>query len=777
MAILACIILITVFFGYYARGMRTDNSIEIWLSKNDEDMNSYRAFLTDFGNEEFLIIALSAVNLFKKDSLREIHELAEKLKKLKGVVEVTSLADVFKNKITSPFFMEKTRTHRGRSFMNVFKKEILDDPTCQNTIISQNGRTTAIIASVQCAGPESRKQLVSETRNAVDEMQAKQEYKGHRYHLAGPSVVNAELDRLSNKDMNRLTPIMFVLSIVVLGCLFRTVSGVVIPILSVGVCIVWISGFFVMFGQTMNMVSNMLIPLTFIIALSTSIRLTNHYYREYLCCNDSETAIYNTLRHVGVPILMASITTAIGFASLTTSTIPPVFTTGVFMSGCALLAFFISLTLVPILLSFIPCQKNSHIESPLQCSETGAVLSQKELFFKRRYRVFTAFLTWLGNFTAKNKKYILLCGLGVGGIFLFGISKLQIESDLMASFPGKSKIARDSNYIEKHLMGLLPVEVVAEATDSINMLQPASLNNLVCFQDYLRAIPEVTGTLSIADYIQRTHQIVKGDKPQYYRIPGTEKEASDYLKLASLYGSDSVKQLYTKDQRKARVSIRMKQVGSNRYQAIIKSIKEFIHEHLETTALSWRITGIVPLLINVQDNILRSEIQSFSLAFFFTFVSTAIVLKSIKVGLISIIPNLIPITITLGVMGFQGIRLDAATIMIASIAVGISVDDTIHFFYRFKKELSVDGDYPVAISRTLQRVGKTAVFTSLSAIFGFLVFCFSGFKPIQYFGLLTSITMFNALVADLLISPSCLMLFKPIPVSPSSLRLKFNEIQ
>ena len=234
-------------------------------------------------------------------------------------------------------------------------------------------------------------------------------------------------------------------------------------------------------------------------------------------------------------------------------------------------------------------------------------------------------------------------------------------------------------------MGLLPVEIIAEATNDASILQPGILNNIVTLQRHLKGFPEITNSLSVADYIQKTQQVVKGSKQYHYSIPTTEKEATDYVKLASVYGNKHMNSLYSKELTDARISVRMKQVGSGRYREIINSIKEYIRSHLDTTLLSWHITGIVPLLINVQDNILWSEIQSFSLAFLLTFISTAVALKSVKIGLISIIPNLLPITITLGFMGLTGMKLDAATIMIASIALGISVDNTIHIFYRFKK--------------------------------------------------------------------------------------------
>ena len=757
MVILAGTIIITVFFGYCARGMRTDNSIEIWLSKNDKDLDYYKAFLEKFGNEEFLVVAFSAANLFTKDRMQGIKTVAEKMRRLDGIGRVTSIADVFKDKITSPVFQKKIRSQQGRSVMNIFKQQLLADSGYQNNLISKNGKTTAIIATIKCEGPESRKQLVNEVKEILYQTTVKPEdaqKKTHTYHVAGPSVVNTELDRMSKQDMDRFTPLMFAMSIMVLGCLFRKFSGVLIPLLTVGVCIIWVTGCFVLLGQTMNMIANMLLPLTFIITLSASIHMISHYYRESTSSVLKEDAICNTLRHVGVPIFMTTITTAIGFVSLATSSIPPVFITGLFMSGCAVLTFLISMTFIPILLSFVPQGKPVYAGNKVSPRNDSAERSDRE-------RGMGHLLFRLGRLIVKYKGLILSCGLAAGLFCAWGISKLQVESDLMASFPVDSQIARDNAYIERHLTGLLPVEIVAETADGMSILQPNLLNNLVNLQKYLREIPEVTGSISIANYIQQTHQIVNNDNPQYYSIPATKKEAADYVKMAALYGDSYVNSLYTKEHTAARISVRMKQVGSNRYQAVITSIKEYIHRHLDTTALSWHITGIVPLLINVQDNILRSEIQSFSLAFLLTFISTAVVLKSFKIGLISVIPNLLPGTITLGLMGLTGLKLDAATIMIASIALGISVDNTIHIFYRFKKKLSVDGNHAEAVCRTLQGAGKTALFTSLAAAFGFMVFSFSSFKPIQYFGLLTSVTIVNAMVSDLFISPGCLMLFKP----------------
>ncbi|NUO04212.1 MAG: MMPL family transporter, partial [Candidatus Brocadia sinica] len=223
--------------------MSTDNSIEIWLSENDKDMDYYKVFLEKFGDEEFLVVAFSAVNIFTKDRIQYINTIAEKLKKLDGIGRVISIADVFKDKITSPVFQKKIASQQGRTFMNIFKQQLLTDSLYQNTVISQNGKTTAIIATVKCAGPNSRKQLVSKVKKVLKETTvrpADTEKRKQKYYLAGPSVVNAELDRMSKQDMTKFTPLMFAMSIIVLGCLFKKISGILIPMLTVGVCIIWI---------------------------------------------------------------------------------------------------------------------------------------------------------------------------------------------------------------------------------------------------------------------------------------------------------------------------------------------------------------------------------------------------------------------------------------------------------------------------------------------------------------------------------------------------------
>jgi predicted RND superfamily exporter protein len=365
---------------------------------------------------------------------------------------------------------------------------------------------------------------------------------------------------------------------------------------------------------------------------------------------------------------------------------------------------------------------------------------------------------FIGKFVKNNAIYVFALSLVFVGVAIYGITKTDAESSIFESFPKSSEITKSTEHIEQNLMGLIPMDIVVDATNMGGVFQPDVLVEMEKLQDYLKGIPEVTKSVSVVDYVKYLNTLLNKDAPDSQVI--TKDKAIDYVKLASLHGDNIVKSLYTKDYNEGRISVRMKNVGSSRYETIVNDIEGFIKVNFPLS-VGCAITGIVPLLMDMQGYLIESQIKTFALAFVLVFISIALLLKSARIGMVSMIPNLIPIAITLGVMGYAGINLDVATIMIASVAIGISVDDTIHFLYRFKEEFKKDGDHYLAIQRTLSGVGRALIFTTVVATCGFLVFCLSNFKAIQYFGLLTGITMVSAIIADLLILPSYILLFKP----------------
>ena len=752
--------LLTGFFGYYAIKAKTDNSIEAWLKQDDPKLGYYYDFIDKFGDEEFLIIVIDGNDLFAGKEIRLISNIANRLKEVEGVMDVISLAGVYKDKLSAPYFKEILKKNKSVSVTEVFKDEVLDDPMYVNNVISSDGKTTAIIATVAKGSPESRRKLVKETREII--MTAGMEKKDDSsqpllkegmgdaerppedFFLAGPSIVNAELDRMSQKDMKTFTPVMFAVALVILVILFRNISGVLIPAITISINIIWAVGLFVIFNNKVNMVSGMLIPLIFIISLATTVHILNRFYQEVRLTGDRRKSTLETVKHICVPCFFTCLTTSVGFLSLTVSDVIPVKITGIFMAAGIMMSFFVCITLVPGMLSLFP----GLMSSSVYIQEDDGVSN----------RAFRGIYGIIGRFVKKNTIYVFALSLIFVGFAIYGITKTKAESNVFESFPGSSEIARSTAHIEQNLMGLLPMEIVINAENAGGVFQPEVLAKMEDLQDYLNKIPEVTKSMSVVDYVRNLNKLLNKDTPDNQMI--TRGKAIDYVKLASLHGDNIVKSLYTEDNNEGRVAVRMKNVGSSRYQEIVENIEGFIKENFPLS-IGCTITGIVPLLMNMQGYLIESQIKTFTLAFILIFICIALLLKSARIGIMSMIPNLIPIAITLGVMGYLGINLDVATIMIASVAIGISVDDTIHFLYRFKSEFKKDGDHYLAIQRTFSGVGRALIFTTVVATCGFLIFCLSSFKPIQYFGLLTGISMISALAADLFILPSCILLFKP----------------
>jgi len=752
--------LLTGFFGYYAIKAKTDNSIEAWLKQDDPKLGYYYDFIDKFGDEEFLIIVIDGNDLFAGKEIRLISNIANRLKEVEGVMDVISLAGVYKDKLSAPYFKEILKKNKSVSVTEVFKDEVLDDPVYVNNVISSDGKTTAIIATVAKGSPESRMKLVKETRGIIisagkekkddssqpllKEGMGDAERLPEDFFLAGPSIVNAELDRMSQKDMKTFTPVMFVVALVILVALFMNISGVLIPAITISINIIWAVGLFVIFNNKMNMVSGMLIPLIFIISLATTVHILNRFYQEVRLTGDRRKSTLETVKHICVPCFFTCLTTSVGFLSLTVSDVIPVKITGIFMAAGIMMSFFVCITLVPGMLSLFP----GLMSSSVYIQEDDGVSN----------RAFRGIYGIIGRFVKKNTIYVFALSLIFVGFAIYGITKTKAESNVFESFPGSSEIARSTAHIEQNLMGLLPMEIVINAENAGGVFQPEVLAKMEDLQDYLNKIPEVTKSMSVVDYVRNLNKLLNKDTPDNQMI--TRGKAIDYVKLASLHGDNIVKSLYTEDNNEGRVAVRMKNVGSSRYQEIVENIEGFIKENFPLS-IGCTITGIVPLLMNMQGYLIESQIKTFTLAFILIFICIALLLKSARIGIMSMIPNLIPIAITLGVMGYLGINLDVATIMIASVAIGISVDDTIHFLYRFKSEFKKDGDHYLAIQRTFSGVGRALIFTTVVATCGFLIFCLSSFKPIQYFGLLTGISMISALAANLFILPSCILLFKP----------------
>lgn len=699
--ILLCVVIL---FGYFGFSVKMDNSMEVWLSSHDPKLADYHQFLKDFGSAEFILIAFEQKAGFTQDQMFLTKRLTQALEREEGVEKVLSLAQLY--------------DQSGLDFKS-FRKAVMASPLYRNNLISSDGKVTAILLQLSQEGLRDRQGLVNRVRELVSFLSSKDE----KIFLAGPPVFNVELDQMSQRVSAHYFPLLFCVALIILFFLFRSVVGVLLPAMMMVLCLLLTIGWMGIWGGSLNMVTVALFPLVMVISLAYSIYLLNAYHYNIkakgikISSDQRKEIIASSFKEVRFPIFLSAITTGIGFGSLMVSEVTPVKDLGFFAALSISSAFLL-------VISFLP--------SALYLFPLPSVTFEKKGESKELQRFFQG----LALFAERRKHLILTFCLILFLASLSGITQLKVETNALEFFQKKNQLAQAYAFIEDNLTGLSPIEIVIESKKGQGrdqLLSEETLGKIKSLQEFLSHQEGVVSSQSVVNMLEGgIVNIKQGSALQGYL---NQKENA------------------------TRVSVKAKTLGSSEYQLLIKKINDYLKANF-VEGLRAYTTGIVPLIVDMQDSLLKNLIQSFSLAFGVIGLILFFLLRSLKNTLISMIPNIIPIVVILGFMGWAGIKLDVATIMIASIALGIAVDDTIHFIFRFKKEQSASEEYAQPIMSTLSSTGKAIIFTSLVNFCGFFVLCFSDFKPMIYFGLLTGITIIAALIGDLIVLPAALVAFK-----------------
>ncbi|MBN2591483.1 MAG: MMPL family transporter [Sedimentisphaerales bacterium] len=677
---------------------KVDNSIEVWIGRHSKEYSQYSSFLNRFGNEEFVIIACQSLDPLDEEALELQRTISEKLQNIDNVDMVLapcSLADG----------LAKLQSN--------WKEFIVESELPNNLIYSLENHTFGIIVWLnKIETPALRKSTIENIEAVVKGNMPT----GGKYYLAGTPFMNVALDRGSQQASRTFLPIAFFVSLVFLIVSIRNISGIIAILCSVGVTTIWTVGLFIISGKTFNMVTVILPSLLCVLSLAGGIHITLRFISLYSEHRSRKIAMQKTLVEVSMPIIVSSVTTAVGFSSLMISDMEPVIDFGIFAAIGIILSFCINLLVVSGLLLLLPL-KTSNIKaaSTHWTSHVSAIMSKHKL-----------------KVASVSVILLLLC--------INLTARARIESNVLKFFPEDSKISRDYSFIGDNLTGLYTVEIEF-VTPSQKVRQ--TLKELEQISGQLSVEPQVAKVLhsgSIASFIKSIHYpaLLSSDKIR-------ENPAYDLLDRYNIS---------SQDQTHLRMSVFVRAMDSNKYDALINSIHLLADDNLSTET-RYTVTGIVPLLNAAQQSLISTQIKSFGLALVIVLFLIGTFMKSMKAVLAAFIPNVLPIFVLFSIMALTHIPIDAATVMIASVAIGIAVDDTIHFLTHFKIHRNNNEAIIPAIQKTFYEIGSAVTLTSIIAASGFFILYFSQFKPIRYFGILAAITMFTAWLGDVLILPAC----------------------
>jgi hypothetical protein len=736
--LLIILVLFTAFFSLRLGKIEMKEDEETFISKDNPVLKQYREFQKTFESNEGVIVAFETPDLFSAKELKYIENLQAKLENLTGVSEVNSLINAdningFEDGMEiNPIIdmSDLTADHIQRA-----SEQVKDNPLYEGVFISKDHQVTALIIKLPGmfnGGCDSiQKVFYSQLTELI---QTEEKNTGRRLYVGGDIVTDASIENLMEKDLSLLFPLSLILSAFILFFFYRKLMTTIVPLIPVLAAIVWVLGLKGWTGVPMTPISITLFPLIMVIGLANSIHIINHYKRIRPFESDNSVAITKTLESVLKPCFLAAFTTAVGFASLSISDVVGIKQMGLFAAFGIMSAFFISIVIIPFALRYTKAFNKSTRRESKSNFLTPVIASIDRLNHKYPLRI-----------------ALIFAALAI--VMLVFIPKIKVEGSMASFARENTRLRQDINYLDEHLSGINAYELILKGKEN-SFKDPEILKKMDFVVNQLSKSPEVLKTFSVADMVKTINKALHSDSSAYYSIPFREPEIAQYLFLYEISGGEELNNFVNVDYSVARITIRTIQMHDNDQKAFIKKLNQLSSKTFPELKIETTGSGI--LMNHINENLISTQIESILTALGIILL-LMFVMFGFKGGLLSILPNLLPILFFMGLMGIFGIDLNMATSIIASVTIGIVVDDTIHFFFGYKKEMKLLNKPAVAITNTIQKVGAALCITSLILTMGFGIMVFSSSKFIGDFGIMSASAIAAALFADLFISPIVLL--------------------
>ena len=742
--ILAVFCLLILGAAYGALHLGADFSIDTLFLSKDEDADFFEAFKERFEESgRDIIVLLHGEGLFSTEALTVLARLTGALEGIDGIEKVVTVLNAPSIQATEDGIRIEPLGEKipdSPSAVEALKQKALSNRLFLRSLVSESGTTLALVARlapfVESQEEKTRvvEEVIATTHSTVQGR--------FPVYFSGFPVIEREMTTKGLRDTRLFMVLSGLILCFFLFITFRSAAGMYLPLAVVVAAVLFLLGLMWMAGQKINLI-NMVIPSVLLVyGIADSIHLLHRYYEELGKGGSKRAALVVTVRQMFIPCFMTSFTTAAGFLSLTTATIQIVKDFGLFSGIGIMLAFVVNILLLPILLSFHPAPKR---EGKIWKGE-GAIeraLKGVGLLNERFPRVL----------------------LSLGGLLLVGSAlmstRVNIESYVLEELKEENPVVQANRLMEEEMSGVFSYQVQVTSGEEEGGLDPDFLRHVDELESFIAGQPWIRKTLSVVDLLKEMHQAMNGGDPAFYRVPETRELVAQYLLLYGMSGDqEDLDLLITPDHSILRISSMGVDMGTTNFFEL-KERTERMAAGLFVPPASARVTGKSLVAQNALNNIIHDMLTSLFTAFLIISATISILYRSLKLGMISMVPNVIPLVFTLGFMGFFGIHLRTATVIIFSVSLGIAVDDTIHYISRFREEYFRTGDDVISMYGTLKSAGRAIVLTTLIMISGFSVFLVSNFKASQDFGLLASITLLSSLLGTFLFLPAFLNRMKP----------------
>jgi hypothetical protein len=717
---------------------RIDNELTAWFEPTDPVYTEYERFQDEFGGTRTLIVAIQAPDrqrLFSRESFDALDAITGDIERVQTVERASSLANatvIDARPSTGPDddglldvrpLFDDLQTNEP----DAVGQRALDDILLRNDLIAESGSTLAIVVFFdERRVDDVRSDVLAEIRAAVDRHLPD----GFRVYYNGSIEISEEYNRVTLSNQRTFTPPILLLTLLAIYALFRSWRRTLLTMGAVVVSLVWTLGLYDLVGFSYNVLSSMIVPLVVVLAIADDVHIVQHY-DEARRKGSARDAFIATVRRLLPPLLGASGTTALGLASLGTSHIAAVREFGLGAAIGVMVDFGVSLVLMPTLLGWVKPE-------PAPPPQEG--------WFKEP-------LVRIARFSTRQYRLVLLVVALVAIVSAVGLWRLRIDTNHINFFSRDHPLSQSADVIDNELGGIYAFQVFLEGPPE-SMQQPDTLARMDRLEGHLRTLPSVRKVTGLADYVKRIHQELGDDRQAV--VPAQSDVVAQELFVFSLsdQGRSELARMATSDFSKAQVTVKLASLSSDVVFQQILVAERMAAEAFAGSEVKATVTGSGRLFSTLDHYMVTSQISSFGTAFLTVFAVIFLVFRSWRFGLLAIPPNLFPVLVVFGVMGWLGISLNVATVMLASVALGIVDDDTIHFISRYRSETAAGESTDEAIATAMAHEGRASLTTAIINSCAFAVLGLSAYRPTAWFGGLLSLTMFVAFLAELFVLPA-----------------------
>ncbi|MDR3697059.1 MMPL family transporter [Mucilaginibacter sp.] len=743
--ILILIAVSSIFMGYEASKVRiTFNGGKV-LPVTDSAYIRYTEFKKLFGQDaSTMVIGFKSPDIFKKDVFNDWYQAGEHIQHIKGIKAVISMANLFnleKDTLNHRFIINPLVTHTlttDRAVDSV-KNQLLSLPFYKGLILSENNQATlmAITFEGKILNTPARVPIIDTILKIGKNFGQKHQIE---MHYSGLPLIRTISSDLMENEFTLFLGLSLLITTIIFFLIFRSRYPVIFPVIVVLLGVTWALGILVLAHYEITILTGLIPALMVIIGVPNSIIILNKYYYEFSHNGDKLKSLNIVIEKVGITTFIANVTTAIGFGVLYFTNSELLTQFGLVAALSIMATFALCIVLIPIIFSFLPDPK------------------QKLTKIKDR-RVMQTVLISLDKLVHSHRKAIYATTLVMVAICFYGMFRINVNSYVVDDLPKKSNTLSDLKFFESNFKGVLPLEVSIDTKRKNGVMNDATIRKVEKLENLISSYPEFSRSLSLIQGLKFSTQAFYGGSPAYYRLPQGFEDGF-ILSYASHSGKKNnvLRNYLDSNKQFTRASFEMVDVGSNRMNKVIANLQPRIDSIFNPKKYHVELTGSSIIFIKGANYMVKNLYQSLALAILLIAGVMWILFRGLKMIAISLLPNLIPLIITAGIMGFFGIPLKPSTILIFSIAMGISSDQTIYFITRYRQELRyTQKGISRIVSDTIRETGISMIYVAIVLFFGFGIFAFSTFGSVSALGILLSVTLLVAMISNLTLLPAFLL--------------------